>query len=215
MSGRRDKVMEEVLREMLPEQFEKSSMEMVLLSEKRSSEIIEGFLKAMGKVMGQAVCRERKKSDEQMQYLLFSCLHSSIFLKRYLIRIDLMGQGLYNDAPLATSYWDAEDIYCLFEKDVEEVRRKVGKKLPRLREYEVDDIRYAYAPYYHRMAKAFIRQMMEEMLEGIQECGQKMQGNVESEKKISILFGEYMGEADTLFVLEKERFYEIFQYLCR
>ncbi len=215
MNGCRSKVIEEVLAEMLPGQFEKSSMETVLLSEKRSSGIAEGFLKALGKVMEQAVRRGGEKSSDRIQYLLFSCLHSSIFLKKYLIRIDLMGQGLYNDAPLAVSYWDAEGIYSLFEKDIEEIRRKVGEKIPRLRGYEVDDIRYAYAPYYHRMAGTFIRQMLEEMLEDIPECGQKVQRNAEREKQVRILFGEYMGEADTLFTVEKERFYEIFQYLCR
>lgn len=210
MSGRREEILE-TAGSMFSEQFEKSSMETAQRCEKQCSTIAENFLKALGQIMDQAVCKEDESGEDEVQYLLFSCLHSSIFLKKYFIRIDLMGPGLYMNAPLAVSYWDAGDIYGLFEKDIEEIRRKTGKRIPRLREYETDYIRYAYAPYYQRMAKAFIREMIDGLLEG----SQVPERQTEEEKQVKILFGEYMGEADILFSIGREKFYEILQDICR
>ncbi len=198
-------------RKMFSGQFKTSSMETVLHCEKPCGRIAEEFLKILGKTMDQAMCKGDESRDDKVQYLLFSCLHSSIFLKKYFIRIDMMGPGLYRDAPLAVSYWDAGDIYSFFEKDIEEIRRKAGKRIPRLREYEIDYIRYAYAPYYHQMAKAFIREIMKGMLES----GQVSDRKTEEEEQVKILFGEYMGEADILFSIGREKFYEVFQDLCR
>ena len=210
MSGRKEKIME-AAKEAFPEQFEKSSAETTRRCEEKSSEMAEGFLRAFEKAAEQAICGKKADSGSEVRYLLFSWLHSSIFLKRYLIRIDLMGQGFYNEPPLAISYWDAGEIYFLFEKDIEEISGKVRKKVPRIRRYEGDYMRYAYAPYYHRMTKGFIREMMEEILADGQEPGRDGVG----EKEVRILFGEYMGEADILFNIGKERIYEVFQDICR
>lgn len=209
MSGREEKIMK-AAEELLAEQFEKSSAETVLICEQKSSQLAGSFLDALGKVFEKEIAGKGEERGGEEQYLLFSCLHSSIFLKRYLIQIELMGKEMYGSEPLAAASWDAGDIYGLFERDVEELKGMVCKRVPRIKEYETDYIRYAYAPYYHRMAKAFIREMLEAVLEG----RQVSPGDRQGETKMRILFGEYMGEADVLFTVERERFYEIFQDIC-
>lgn len=200
-----------VTEQVLAEQFEKSCRETVLHCEERKSEIAESFLQACFRLIEQAVNKGEEGNDNKAKYLLFSCLHSSIFLKKYFIHIDLMGQGFYSDTPLASMSWDAGDIYCFFERDIEEISRKVRENVPRLRVYEVDYIRYAYAPYYHGLVKEFIREMLSEILEGSGESEEKRK----KEAQVKILFGEYMGEADLLLTVDRERLYEIFQNLCR
>lgn len=209
MSGREEKIME-AAGELLAEQFEKSIAETVLICEQKSSQLAGSFLDALGKVFEKDTAGKGEERGGEAQYLLFSCLHSSIFLKRYLIQIELMGKEMYGSEPLAAASWDAGDIYGLFERDVEELKEKVRKKVPRIREYETDYIRYTYALYYHRMAKAFIR----EMLEAVLESRQVSSGDRQGETKMRILFGEYMGEADVLFTVGRESFYEIFQDIC-
>ena len=209
MSGREEKIME-ATGELLAEQFEKSSAETVLICEQKSSQMAGSFLDALGKVFEKETAGKGEERGGEAQFLLFSCLHSSIFLKRYLIQIELMGKEMYGSEPPAAASWDAGDIYGLFERDVEELKEKVRKKVPRIRGYETDYIRYVYAPYYHRMAKAFIREMLGAVLDG----RQVSPGDRQGETKMRILFGEYMGEADVLFTVERERFYEIFQDIC-
>lgn len=195
MSERGEKI-REAAKELFAQQFEKSSAETVRICEQKSSHLAASFLDALEKVLGRKTAGEGE--DGRVQYLIFSCLHSSIFLKKYLIQIELRGKEMYGSEPLAEACWDAGDIYGLFEKDIEELKELVRKKVPRIREYETDYIRYAYAPYYHRMAKAFIKEMLEAVLEDWQVSPE----NRQEEREIRILFGEYMGEADTLFTTE-------------
>lgn len=207
MNERADKIMK-VAGRFIPEIWQQSIIETERFCGERSPELAQGFLTAMEKGFRQAA-QAGQENMEQLRYLQFSCLHSSIFLGRYLIRIDLMGMELYLKEPFAEVYWDAGDIYRLFERDIEDIRRRAAHEIPRIRSYEVDDIRYAYAPYYHRMVKAFIREMLAGMVEG--------HGRIEcrkEEEQVVILFGEYMGETDVLCQIEREKMNEIFQDLC-
>jgi len=208
MSDRKEKIIE-VAERLIPEIWQKSSLETGLFCEERSRELAEGFLSAIEQGIRQIVRDVGKEGLEQIRYLLFSCLHSSIFLKKYLIRLELSGSELYLKEPMAEVYWDAGDIYRLFERDVENIQRGMAFQIPRIRNYEVDEIRYAYAPYYHGMAKEFISEMMAGIMGNCDE-----QTNEEEQEQIVILFGEYMGEADVLYRVEREKMNEIFQYLC-
>ena len=184
----------------LPEQFSKSSRSITLHCEKHSKEIVHTFLDAFKTAVEQTTILQDQKKKGKVRYILFSHLYSSIFLQRYLIRIDLMDHAFYSDSSQAVSYWDARDIYQLFEEDVEAIREEMGKIFPRIHEYEADFIRYAYAPYYHGVTKAFLLAMLEETLPERNFLPQ--QDRLES--FVSILFGEYMGEADILFQLGEE-----------
>lgn len=208
MSDRKEKIIE-VAEGLIPDIWQRSSMETGQFCEKRSRELAEGFLLVIEQGIRQIIRDGGKESLEQIRYLLFSCLHSSIFSKKYLVRMELAGEELYLIEPLTVVYWDAGDIYRLFERDIESIRRGMDFKIPRIRSYEVDEIRYAYAPYYHGMAKEFIREMMAGIVENINEPT-----NREEQEQIAILFGEYMGEADVLCRVERKQMNEIFQYLC-
>lgn len=208
MSDRREKILE-VTESLIPEIWQQSSVETGLFCEERSKELAEGVLSAIEQGIRQIVRNVGKEGLEQIRYLLFSCLNSSIFLRKYLIRIEISGPELYLETPMAEMYWDAGDIYRLFERDIEAIQRGMASQIPRIRSYEVDEIRYAYAPYYHGMAKAFISEMMAEI---VGSCAEET--GREKQEQLMILFGEYMGEADVLYRVERKRMYEIFQYLC-
>ncbi len=225
MSEREEKIVE-TAKELLAQQFEKSSAETILACEQKSCQMADGFLAAIGKVLaegaGEGKNAERTGGAGEDQYLIFSCLHSSIFLKNYLIQIELMGKEMYGEEILASGCWDAGELYRLFERDVEELKGQVRKRVPRIKEYETDYIRYAYAPFYHRMAKAFIREMLGAALEETENAAgtehaediSELRGGIRESGQVKILFGEYMGEADLLFQAERERLYEIFQDIC-
>jgi hypothetical protein len=210
MKNRKNEILK-VMGQLLPEQFAKSSEHILLFCEEHSGETVYAFLQAFREAVGQATIFQNRKEKGKVGYILFSHLYSSVFLKRYLIRIDLMDHGFYSDTVQSASYWDAGSIYHLFEKDVEAIKEELGRYIPRIREYEADYIRYAYAPYYHRLTKAFIQAMFEEVLseEGF------LPEQARLEEHVQILFGEYMGQADVLFNLGEEEADEVFQDICR
>lgn len=208
MSDRKEKILE-VVDSLIPEIWQKSSIETGLFCEEKSVELVEGFLSAIERGIRQIIRDVGKEGMEQIRYFLFSYLHSSIFLRKYLIRLELAGDELYLKEPLAEVYWDAGDIYRLLERDIEEIQKGMEFKVPRIRSYEVDEIRYAYAPYYHGMAKEFIREMMAGI---VGDCDYRT--DEEEKDQVVILFGEYMGEAEVLYRVERKKIDEIFQYLC-
>lgn len=188
------------INQLLPQQFIKSNKKIVTYCEENSREMVHQFLKAFISAKEQAIAFQNKNEKGKLSYILFSNLYSSIFLKRYLIRIDLMDGGFYSDTAQSTSYWNADNIYHLFEEDIKAIREKIEKCFPRIREYEVDYIRYSYMPYYHGVTKTFIQSVLNEALmeEGFLPCKGRL------ENQVRILFGEYMGQADVLFILREE-----------
>lgn len=208
MSDRKEKIIESA-ESLISEIWERSSRETGRFCEERSRELAESFLAVIEQGLRQVVHNAGKEGMGQVSYLLFSCLHSSIFLKKYLVRMELAGEELYLKEPLAEVYWDAGDIYRLFERDIESIQKGMAFRIPRVRSYETDEIRYLYAPYYHGLVREFIR----EMIAGIVGKPEKPAESVE-QGQITILFGEYMGEAEILCRVERKRMDEIFQYLC-
>ncbi len=199
MNNRKNEFMK-AMEQIIPEQFSKSSRRIVLFCEENSSETVHAFVEAFREAAEQAIILQDRKEKGKVGYILFSHLYSSMFLKRYLIRIDFMDQSFYSDTARSVSYWDARSIYHLFEEDVEAIRLELGRHIPRIREYETDYIRYAYVPYYHRLTKSFIQAILEEALP--EKCFLPERARLES--RVRILFGEYMGDADVLFTLGEE-----------
>ncbi|GLB24293.1 hypothetical protein LXJ15735_05340 [Lacrimispora xylanolytica] len=188
------------INKLIPEQFIKSSKLIASYCEENSREMVHEFLKAFMNSKEQAMICQDNGGKGKLSYILFSNLYSSIFLKNYLIRIDMMDSSFYSDTAFSTSYWDAQNIYYLFEEDVKAISKQIETYFPRIREYEVDYIRYAYLPYYHRIAKAFIQSMLTEAIkeERFLPCNDRL------DNQVHILFGEYMGQADILYILGKE-----------
>lgn len=170
-------------------QFLKSSEETAAFCERNSRETVDLFWNALSKVRETA--EEKITEGTKPQYILFSHLYSSLFLKQYDIRLDIRDKGLYGTLPISAAYWNAGNLYRLFERDIDKFCWEVGWMVPRIRGYEMDLIRYAYAPFYNRMVKVFVQSMMEEVV---------AQEGFFSDLKI--LFGEYMGAAD-LIILSK------------
>jgi len=106
MSDRREKILE-VTESLIPEIWQQSSVETGLFCEERSKELAEGVLSAIEQGIRQIVRNVGKEGLEQIRYLLFSCLNSSIFLRKYLIRIEISGPELYLETPMAEMYCDA------------------------------------------------------------------------------------------------------------
>lgn len=178
----------------IPEQFSKSSAATIRYCEAHKEELVSGFMKAFQAAVGQAVsCQEQGKKGN-VKYILFSHLYSSMFLRDYKIRIDLMDERFYNDMAQTVSYWDAGGIYRLFEDDIRTIRQEVEKKLYRIHEYEVDDIRYLYYPFYHQLARSFLQAVLETALPERTFLPDQARG----EGPLIISFGEYMGKSEIL-----------------
>lgn len=178
----------------IPELFSKSSADTIRYCEAHKKELVSGFLEAFQAAVGQAVSCQKQGEKGNVKYILFSHLYSSMFLRSYKIRIDLMDERFYNDTAQAVSYWDAGGIYCLFEEDIQTIRQEVEKKVFRIYEYEVDDIRYLYYPCYHQLARSFLQAVLEAALPEKNFLPEQVRGD----GMLIVSFGEYMGTSEIL-----------------
>ena len=80
----------------LQEQFSGSLNKVELLCEQYKEEIVSGFLHVFSEVVQKAKISQDKGQKGKIRYLLFSCLHSSIFMKTYWVRFSLMDSLFYN-----------------------------------------------------------------------------------------------------------------------
>ncbi len=191
---------EEIIRLAEPvfaEQFLKSAQATVRSCGQHRREVVGSFLGAFYEALDHAHRSQDRQEKGRIRYLHFSHLYSSLFLERYLIRIDVWDERFYNDPSGEETYWDAGPIYRLFEDDIREIRRQLEWSVPRIRGYETDELRYAYAPFYHGLMKAFLGSMVDVLIESpaLWKRGEAWADDAR------IAFGEYMGRADVLSVL--------------
>ncbi|MDY3229997.1 MAG: hypothetical protein SOX46_00175 [Clostridiaceae bacterium] len=198
MRSREDEILH-IAQPIISEQFHKSIQKTVLFCEQNSEKVVKGFLDALYTALEHAFLQQDRKRKNKIKYVQFSHLFSSLFMGRYWIRIDMLDGGFYSDGSSPESYWDAGIVYRLFEEDIREIRKELEQRIPRIREYEIDAIRYAYAPCYHRIAKALLETLLEETAAN----GGLLWEESRWEETTQILFGEYMGQADLLFTLWK------------
>ncbi len=184
----------------LSEHFQKSSQETIRFCEQHSREVAGSFLDAFYGVVNRAFLLQTRQEKGKIKYLQFSHLYSSLFLKKYLMRIDVWDERLYSDTSGEEVYWNVDCIYQLFEEDIRKIKKRIEWSIPRIREYETDYIRYAYASFYHGLMKALLKNMLEALLMDNPDFWEK-EGAWEDE--VQILFGEYMGQADVLYTLSR------------
>lgn len=198
MIDRKEKMIE-IANLTIPELFARSREGTIRYCEAHKTELVSEFIKVFAEIVEKARISQEAGKKGKVGYILFSHLYSSMFMRKYMIRMELLDERFYNDMEPAVSYWDAGGIYRLFEDDVNEIRQRVEKKMYwTLHEYEVDDIRYLYYPYYHKIAKPFIQAMLEAALPEEAFLPKAIIGT----EPLKVSFGEYMGKAEILFMLE-------------
>lgn len=192
---RQEKMME-AMAQILPVQFDKSCEKITANCEAHSQEMVSELLTAIKQVMERTAALQKLGEKGKLRYLMFSYLHSGMFLGRDIIRVDAMDQGFYSDPAESAAYLNLNGIYGCFEEDITEIEKEMSKVFPRIQEYEVDLIRYEYEIYYHQTAREFLKVMLAELDE------ETLLAGIEREDKVQILFGEYMDSADVLLSMK-------------
>lgn len=164
MRNRKEEIMK-AAKPIFIEQFHKSSQKIILFCEQHSQEVVNSFLESFYEALDNASLLQNRKKKNKIKYIQLSHLYSSLFLKQYLLRIDVRDERFYGDISEAESYWNADCIYHLFEEDIQEVKKRIEWSIPRIKEYEIDTLRYTYVPFYHGLMKAFLKNMFEVLME--------------------------------------------------
>ncbi len=185
----------ECMKELLPLQFEMSGVAVTQYCSEHAWEVASEVLTGLSTAIEQAVRLQQEKKKGAVKYVIFSCLYSGMFLQRDRIRVDILDERFYGDEAEAAVYLDLNGIYQNFETDIKQLYTQAVKAIFQIQRYEMDYIRFEYMMYYHRMAKAFIKAVLEET-----EVSFLFADAVYCDE-VNVLFGGYMDEADYLLTL--------------
>lgn len=87
---------------------------------------------------------ECEKKNKNVKHIIISILYSSILTQSYELQIAYMNDDLHVDEAPVNVYWAPMFIFQFIEDDILFLKKKVSKDVPRIKEYEMDDIRKKY-----------------------------------------------------------------------
>lgn len=129
--------------------------------------------------------KQHKGQADVLKYMVISPLNSGVITKSYEFQIALYGKELYADENPLCFYWTPEFIYKDVEEDMTAYREQVSRKIIRLRNDEVNEIRRRYVLCHSYIAMLYMNKIMKRIKEI---SNWKQQAGAETK----ILYGTYM-----------------------
>lgn len=125
----------------------------------------------------------RKKESIDEVYIIISPLKSSIITKKYELVLGCYDENLYLDKEAIYDYFHIKYLFKNINKDVEEIKKEISKKFIRFLDFELREIILEYEYKYMELYLEYIKDILNEI------------NNLETDKKVKILYGEYMDKA--------------------
>ena len=132
-----------------------------------------------------------KQEKESFAYLCISFLRSSFLTKNHQLRLDLYDESYILDENPITGYWDVPLLFDGFERDVDELTKRLRTEFVRLQSAEMDCVRLTYSDYYITIAHKLCIELIDPIT--------KLLSVLHPEMSCKILFGEYWGQMTQLY----------------
>ncbi|SFR89022.1 hypothetical protein [Anaeromicropila populeti] len=156
------------------------------------------FVRAMNRVLTRTKKLQELGKKGKVQILYFSYLHSNILQDKFGYQIDVFDKDFFVDQEEVYEDWDVSGIFEYVEEDWEKIGRRIESKVPRMKAYELQEMKRSYAFGYYR----FVEEILENLLPLIEKL--KVYTELEKEENITICIGEYMGTYKCLQVINKK-----------
>ncbi|MDE6950941.1 MAG: hypothetical protein K2P64_08505 [Lachnospiraceae bacterium] len=161
----RMKKLEQAAGEYLPERYVKSK-EFIRAYYAENHREVYGELE---KIVRRGIQR-CKDSEKQVKHIVISVLFSSILTKSYELQVAFLDERIYMDDAPVEEYWTPEFIFERIEEDIQCFRKTAALNIPRIKEYEVEPIRNAYAFHHYFPVMLLLREIIPDIVENI--CSQ-------------------------------------------
>lgn len=158
----RIKQLEQVVGKYLLERFSQSKEKIVSSYRANKEEIWKSFF--------DIVCygaEECEKKNKNVRHIVISILHSSILTQSYELQIAYMNNDLYMDEAPVNVYWAPMFIFQCIEDDMQFFKKKISEEVPRIKEYEMDNIREKYVLNHYFLVMLLLKEMIPVAIEEI------------------------------------------------
>lgn len=140
---------------------------------------------------------ESSEPTGTLKYVIISPLSSGVITKSYELQIALFDQNLYiNENPLCF-YWTPEFIYRDVDEDMAAYRKTAAKKIIRLREDEINEVRRRYVLCHAYICMLYMDKIVREVFET------SIWKKVVAED-VKVLYGTYMEQMVELGTAQEE-----------
>lgn len=129
-----------------------------------------------------------KKVDTNPIYIIISPLKSSLITKKYELVLGCYDENLYLDKEAIYEYFSIKCLFKSVEKDIDYIKKEINKEFVRFLDFELKEIILKYEYKYMEMYLDYVKELLNEI------------DKLEIDKKVIILYGEYMEKA---FVLKE------------
>ena len=185
---KREKALEQIIMKYLPERYEKSK-----------ESIKEYYHENAGKIceeLERNICHgilECEKLGKRINHIVVSILYSSSLTKSYELQIAFLDNRIYLDDVPVYEYWAPEFIFKNIEDDLQFLKKMASADMPRIKEYEMEPIRFKYVHNHYFMVLLLIKQVIPGIIEKL-----FIQHDI-MENKIMVSFGRYMEKGVLLY----------------
>ena len=171
------------------ERFERSQGLIEEYCEKFVDEIAVEINSAFKSAFRQTANLQKETEKSASQFLMMSHLYSSIRTGGYSVKIDIFDKHFYADPFEIDAYLKLDWLYGFFADDMNCFKKAISKYIPRIREFELEQISYRYIYYYHAVALKLISENIPSLLHMPEFLV------MEVEQEFEVLFGGYMDKA--------------------
>jgi len=190
---RADKVFS-LMEKFAQERFEQSQVLIEKYFDKNAEEIAAVIVSAFSEAFSQAAQLQQTSDKGFARYLVISHLYSSIQSGGYCLKLDVFDQSFYADIHEVDVYLSLNWLHKYFEEDILYFKEKLlAANVYRIREYEIEQVRYRYIYYYHGIVKKIITDNITELMSLIEVCGMAVDSEFE------VMFGGYLDKAVVIY----------------
>ena len=134
-----------------------------------------------------------QKEQKAVKNIILSVLYSSSLTKSYELQIAFCDERMFFDDTPVYEYWTPAFIFEHVENDITDFKRKAAAKIPRIKEYELDDVRSTYLWNHYFMVMLLLRELVPMAVEEVYgECNMP-------DADVVVSFGRYMEKSIPLY----------------
>lgn len=204
----RKEMMTQYASELLEEQFLKSIKEIQKIYDNNAIEITTFYLNSFYILLQKTKELQIKQKKGKIQYICISFLRSSMYTKSHEYCINVYDSDFYLDFVELYHNWKPDFIMDYFESDIAYSVKILRKKVPRIQNFEIQEIKQWYIYEYYYLIQKFCEDKIKEVIEVV------LESEIKLEKEFFILFGGYMEKSKILAKIYR-RYDEIFFDTCR
>lgn len=161
-------------------------------------EIDKNFIETFRKVFKQAYELQQERKKGAIAYIVISIIKVAIIDERYEVRIDLYDETYCMDSIEASINWNVAYIFKFIDDEIDTFIDKNKMNLKHIKNYERNALKLKCLPAYENLLYAYLKMNIGKLLE-LNEYQQ-----LQCERKIEVLFGEYLDEVNSVVDIEKE-----------